>query len=150
MEISSNKKRIKLLLNGISFCNNKLLKKTVYELYSGGYVNCVKSLNTEFNNHDNKWIMPVNKLLNLSLKNYSSKIDSLNQKQTSLNLGEQSYNCNSCKTSYSFEDSLKNNFNCATCSLALSQSNKVHDANNIQNEINLLKKEAELLSCGWC
>lgn len=148
MSLLHNKKVLKLLLNNISFCNNTLSKKTVYELYNKGYVQCTKSLNKVFNNYDNEWVLPVSNLVTVSDKFYGKKLSELSERLDTLNT-TQMFTCPSCHNLFSFDSAAINQFSCNTCFKSLTETDSCSEKEKLLAEMDIARKSASLAPNRW-
>ncbi|MBN1923449.1 MAG: hypothetical protein JW791_01665 [Nanoarchaeota archaeon] len=143
-------KSINFFLNDISFFNNELSKKTIYELYNKGYVKCIKTLNTAFNDHYNNWELSLDNLKNNVINNSNKTINSLTNSLKRVNLSQANYSCPSCGFVLSFEEAVNANFLCNACSENLKIFDPVAESNEINNKIEYIKEKILTLERGWC
>lgn len=136
LKIIHNKKQLNFFINDLSNCDKDFSLKNVYEMYSKGYLDCVKMLNSKYNQSDNTWQLSINKLKEKIGQNINAKLNKI------LNDSAETYSCNSCMSSYSSQDALANNFSCMICSNQL-------NLNNNSEEIESLKKNLLVLENTW-
>lgn len=148
--VESGKKKVEFYLSDLSFCNNKLSSKTVYELYNKGYVKCTKTLNPNFNDHYNEWELSLNDLKNSALNSAKNKISFLNNKLEEFTNAEEKYSCSKCGRIYSFEEAVQKNFACFICSTLLKPHDSNEDAEMIKEDITYLNNTISILNLGWC
>ena len=147
--ISDGKKTSSISFTHSSFCDNKLSKKIFYELYKEGYVKCLKVVNTNFNNNDSEWLMPVKEIVERSRNWYDNAISRLKNKLDSLSYSEQIFYCPSCKSSSDFGIAVRNNFVCCTCSSNLKESKVETEKSIVLNQISSLRNEALSVFSRW-
>jgi DNA-directed RNA polymerase subunit RPC12/RpoP len=135
LKITHKKKQLAFFINDLSNCDNDFSLKNVYEMYSKGYLDCIKMLNSKYNQSDNFWQLSIAKLKEKIAQNLNLKIELLNS-------AEESYICSTCMSSYSPQDALANNFSCIICSKQLILSNNL-------NEIEHFKKNLLTLGNAW-
>jgi len=136
LKILNKKKQIKFFINDLSSCDKDFSLKNVYEMYNKGYLDCVKMLNSKYNQSDNFWQLSINKLTSKISHNINIKLSK------ALNSTDEVYSCNNCMSEYSSEDALSNNYSCIICSSQLVIKNNL-------NEIEELKKNLIILENNW-
>lgn len=136
LKIIHKKKQLTFLISDLSNCDNEFSLKNVYEMYNKGYLDCVKTLNSKYNQSDNYWELSINKLKEKIAQNINLKINNI------LNSTAENYSCNSCMSNYSSQDALINNYSCIVCSKQLF-------LNDNMNEVDNLKKNLLTLQNNW-
>jgi DNA-directed RNA polymerase subunit RPC12/RpoP len=136
LKIMHKKKQLAFFINDLSNCDNDFSLKNVYEMYSRGYLDCIKMLNSKYNQSDNFWQLSVAKLKEKIAQNLNLKINEL------LNSSDESYLCSGCMSKYSSNDAFANNFSCIICSKQLI-------LNNNMDEIESFKKNLLTIGNAW-
>ncbi|MFA5333058.1 MAG: hypothetical protein WC376_01020 [Candidatus Nanoarchaeia archaeon] len=136
LKIIHKKKQLTFFITDLSNCDKEFSLKNVYEMYNKGYLDCIKLLNSKYNQSDNCWELSVNKLKEKISQNIKLKINNI------LNSNAEVYECGSCMSNYSSQDALVNNYSCIICSKQLSLKNNM-------SEVDDLKKNLLTLETNW-
>jgi transcription initiation factor IIE alpha subunit len=135
LTINHKNKHINFFFNDLPNCSRGFALKNVYEMYGKGYIECIKTLNSKYNQSDNLWQLSLQKLKDKLSENINAK---LNESQIS----KQSYYCPLCHFEYSSDDALHNNFSCIACLSSLNEKNNMEDSKE-------LKQSLAMLSNNW-
>ena len=149
LTIKKKNKNINFYFDNLSVSNNDFNNKTVYELYKSGYINCVKTLNPDFCDHNSKWVMDLNNAKQNIIKNFEQKINLLNNESLNVHTTEVKYYCASCSSVYNFGRAVDNNFTCSICSDNLQPQNADNEILKINSKKELLNNKLLLLRTGW-
>ena len=133
LKISRKNKHLNFFIHDLSNCDEGFSLKNVYEMYNKGYLDCVKTLNSKYNQSDNYWQLSIAKLKDKISHGINSKINSI------INSGDEMYLCDKCMSQYSSQDALVNNYSCIMCSGQLILKDKMDDVEELKK--NLLSVE---------
>ncbi|MDD2678556.1 MAG: hypothetical protein PHG04_02405 [Candidatus Nanoarchaeia archaeon] len=139
LKICHEKKFISFFLNDLSNCDKDFSLKNVYEMYNKGYLDCVKSLNSKYNQSDNLWQLSLCKLKKKIKNNIEIKMNYL------LNSAAENYECVNCNSKYSNNEALLNNFSCIMCSSPLSVENNESKISVLRDGLLNIDKEWSIL-----
>ncbi|MDD4353759.1 MAG: hypothetical protein PHN56_04855 [Candidatus Nanoarchaeia archaeon] len=133
LKIINKNHQLSFFINDLSNCDSKFSLKNVYEMYNKGYLDCVKMLNSKYNQSDNIWHLSVNKLKEKISQNINLKINTI------LNSNTESYICSSCKANYSSNEALFNNFSCIMCLNQLVINNNFEEVEHLKENLILIE-----------
>ncbi len=135
LSIMHKNKYINFFFNDLPNCSKGFTLKNVYEMYGKGYIECIKTLNSKYNQSDNLWQLSLQRLKDKLSENINSKINESS-------MSKASYYCPLCHFEYSSDDALHNNFSCIACLSSLNEKTNI-------NDVNELKRNLAMLSNNW-